>query len=38
MLLHTDRLTIRPYTADDLQARHDLTTRAFGIQTTLVTT
>lgn len=34
MLLHTDRLTIRPYTPDDLQARYDLTTRAFGVQTT----
>ena len=28
MLLHTDRLTMRTYTLDDLQARHDLTTHA----------
>ncbi|MCL4256464.1 MAG: GNAT family N-acetyltransferase [Anaerolineae bacterium] len=35
MLLHTDRLTIRPYTVDDLQARHDLSTRAFQSESTL---
>mgnify|MGYP000104583665 CR=1 FL=1 len=29
MLIHTDRLTIRPYTHDDLEARHALMTGAF---------
>lgn len=35
MLLHTDRLTIRPYTIDDLDARYALATRAFGVTTDL---
>ena len=35
MDIHTDRLTIRPYTLDDLLARHALMTRAFNSTDTL---
>ncbi len=35
MLLHTDRLSIRPYTLEDLEARHQLITQAFKFTDTL---